>query len=63
MKRKVSISVSEDTAIRLRQYAREHHTSVSQAITDWIWQAKVMGTDQFPGQMHMRDLWDMGYQE
>ena len=40
-RKRVSISLSEDTAERLKQYAFEHHTSVSQAITDWIWHAKV----------------------
>lgn len=49
MKRRVNISVTEDTAERLKQYAWEHHTSVSQAITDWIWAAKVKN-EQVRGQ-------------
>ncbi len=60
MKKKISISVTEDTVARLKQYALEHHTSVSQAVTDLIWQTKVKGSETFPGQMHMKDLWDMG---
>ena len=41
MKQRINISLSPDTADRLKQYAWEHHTNVSQAITDWIWSAKV----------------------
>ena len=41
MKKRVNISLSEDTLERLKQYAWEHHTNVSQAITDWIWSEKV----------------------
>lgn len=37
----VNLSLSEDTAERLRQYAWENHTSVSQAVTDWVWNTKV----------------------
>lgn len=43
MKTKINISLEEDTAERLRQYAFEHHTSVSGAITTWIWAQKVKG--------------------
>lgn len=49
-RRRLNISVSEDTYERLRQYADENHTTVSQAITDWIWQAKVKNA-QVRGQM------------
>ncbi len=38
---RVNISITEETAERLKQYAYEHHTTVSQAITDWIWKQKV----------------------
>ena len=38
---KVNLSVDESTAERLKQYAYEQHTTVSQAVTDWIWSAKV----------------------
>ena len=41
MKKRITISVSPDTEERLKQYAFENHTNVSQAITDWIWSAKV----------------------
>ena len=44
MKQRINISLSPDTADRLKQYAWEHHTNVSQAITDWIWSAKVKNT-------------------
>ena len=40
-KKRVNISISEDTSLRLKQYAKEHHTNVSQAITDWIWSVKI----------------------
>lgn len=40
-RKRVNISISEDTSLRLKQYAKEHHTNVSQAITDWIWSVKL----------------------
>lgn len=51
MKKRINISLSEDTADRLKQYAWENHTNVSQAITDWIWSVKIKkrtgeGTDE-----------------
>ena len=40
-KTKVNLSLSEDTAERLKQFAFENHKTVSQAVTDWIWNEKV----------------------
>lgn len=40
---RVNISITLDTAERLKQYASEHHTNVSQAITDWIWSEELKG--------------------
>ena len=37
MKKRVNIYISEDTSKRLKAYAEEKHSSVSQIITDWIW--------------------------
>ena len=54
MKQRVNISLSEDTIERLKQYAWEHHTNVSQAITDWIWSAKVKN-EQIRGQCSISD--------
>ncbi len=54
MKQRVNISLSEDTIERLKQYAWEHHTNVSQAITDWIWSAKVKN-EQIRGQCSFND--------
>lgn len=48
-KKRVNIYISADTAERLKQYAWEHHTSVSHAVTEWIWQAKVKN-EQVRGQ-------------
>jgi len=50
MKKRINISVSEDTAERLKQYAWENHKNVSQAITDWIWSVKVKN-EQIRGQL------------
>jgi hypothetical protein len=55
MKQRINVSFSEDTAERLKQYAWEHHKSVSQAITDWIWSEKVKN-DQIRGQRNMRGM-------
>lgn len=54
-KKRVNISISEDTAERLKQYAWENHTSVSQAITDWIWHVKVSNS-QLRGQIRIDSL-------
>lgn len=40
-KKRINISVSLDTEKRLKQYALEKHTTVSQAITDWIWSTDI----------------------
>lgn len=50
-KTRINISVDEDTAERLRQYAWELHSSVSKAISDLIWSAKVKN-EQIRGQMN-----------
>ena len=33
----MTLTFTQDTKDRLREYADEHRTSVSQAITNWIW--------------------------
>ena len=38
---KLNLSVDDETRDRLQQYAYDHHTTISQAITDWIWSQKV----------------------
>ena len=48
---RMNISIDEDTAERLRQYAWEHHSSMSKAVSDLIWSAKVK-KDQIRGQMN-----------
>lgn len=40
MKKRINISLSEDTLERLKLYAQANHTTVSQAITDWVWSIK-----------------------
>ncbi len=53
MKKRVNISLSEDTEERLKQYAYETHKTVSQCITDWVWSAKVKN-DQIRGQISLK---------
>lgn len=48
---RMNISIDEDTAERLRQYAWEHHSSMSKAVSDLIWSAKVKN-EQIRGQMN-----------
>lgn len=55
MKHRVNISITPDTAERLKVYAWENHKTVSQAITDWIWSAKVKNT-QIRGQTSLADM-------
>ena len=53
MKKRINVSLTEDTIERLKQYAWEHHTNVSQAITDWIWSEKVKNA-QIRGQQTIK---------
>lgn len=55
MRKRINISITEDTEERLKMYAWENHKTVSQAITDWIWSAKVKNT-QVRGQTSLTDV-------
>ena len=46
---RVNISIDEDTIERLKQYAYENHSTVSQVITDMAWKLKVKN-EQVRGQ-------------
>ena len=46
---RINISLSPDTVEGLKQYAYEQHKTISQAITDWTWNAKVKN-EQIRGQ-------------
>ena len=52
-KKRVNISVDEDTIERLKQYAYENHTTVSQVITDVTWKLKVKN-EQVRGQRSLQ---------
>ena len=41
---RMNISVSMDTKQRLQEYARENHTTVSQVITNLIWNTNLKNT-------------------
>ena len=58
MKQRVNISITEDTAERLKMYAWENHKTVSQAITDWIWSEKVKNT-QIRGQLSLTGIMEV----
>lgn len=47
---RVNITLDPDTHERLKQYARDNHTTVSAAIEQWIWKQKV-SNPQIKGQM------------
>lgn len=49
-KQRVNISLDEDTLERLRLYAWENHATVSKAVTDLVWSAKVRN-QEIRGQM------------
>lgn len=53
--KRVNISITEDTHERLKQYAWEHKTSVSHAITELIWKAKV-SNEQLRGQTNIESM-------
>lgn len=50
---KVNLSLDEDTAERLKQYAWEQHKTVSALVTEWIWKEKVKNS-QLRGQTSMK---------
>lgn len=53
---RINLSLTPDTAERLRQYAYENHYScVSQAVTQWIWSQKISG-GQIRGQISLNQL-------
>lgn len=54
-KKRVNISITPDTEARLKQYAYENHTNVSQAITDWIWSQKVKNNN-IKGQEKLKEI-------
>lgn len=37
----MTLSFSQDTKERLKTYAEERHTTVSQLITQWIWSVEL----------------------
>ena len=37
----MTISVDSETGDRLRRYANQRHSTVSQIVTDWIWMEAV----------------------
>ena len=43
------LSMEPETKERLRAYADQNHTSISQAITDWIWKQPVRAGQPDPG--------------
>ena len=45
-KQTINISVSRDTKERLKEFAAQNHTTISQAITDWIWKEPVHETTE-----------------
>lgn len=45
---KKTISLSSDTAARLKQHAELRHTTISQLITFWTWQIELPGIDSKP---------------
>ena len=42
MKVKVNLSLEDDTAEKLKQLAKESHKTVSQWVTDKVWEAEKM---------------------
>ncbi len=55
MKQRLNLSLTEDTAERLRMYVWENHKTLSQTVTDWTWAAKVKNS-QIRGQASLSDV-------
>ena len=56
-KSRINLSLDPDTKDRLKMYAWENHASISKAVTDLIWAAKVKNS-QIRGQASL-DLHQM----
>lgn len=54
-KQRINLSLDADTVERLKQYAWENHSTVSKAVTDLIWKARVSNS-QIRGQTSMYEL-------
>lgn len=54
-KTRINLSLDPDTAERLRQYAWENHSTMSKAVTDFVWNAKVKNA-QVRGQLNLNGL-------
>lgn len=48
-KKRINLSLDEDTEERLRQYSWENHSTMSKTVTDLVWKAKVKN-EQVRGQ-------------
>ncbi|MDO5139513.1 MAG: hypothetical protein Q4D71_13775 [Oscillospiraceae bacterium] len=51
-KARICITLDQDTKERLEMYAWENHSTVSKAVTDLIWNAKVRNS-QIRGQLSL----------
>ena len=49
---RLNLSLDEDTLERIRQYAWENHSTLSKAVTDLAWAAKVKNS-QVRGQLSL----------
>ena len=54
-KKRINLSIDEDTEDRLRQYSWENHSTMSKAVTDMIWKAKVKNS-QVRGQTSLKPM-------
>ena len=50
-KKRINLSIDEDTEERLRQYSWENHSTMSKAVTDMIWKA-----NQVRGQTSLKPM-------
>ena len=55
MKSRINVSLDPDTIERIKQFAWEQHKTVSQVITDWVWDKKVCRVEnaQIRGQVSL----------
>ena len=54
-KERMNISISADTRDRLKAYEETRHTTVSQAITDWIWSQPIKGENTAGTEMEKKN--------
>lgn len=56
MKKRINITLSPDAVLVLKQYAQDHHTTVSATIELMVWNVFDKKIDNVPGQLKLKGI-------